>query len=120
MPPVPYTEKTEVTGSDRTLASVGPACPVRCSSEDAGVGQTTGRWVALQLNAEGLRLVVLSVSKVRSHSVTGRWQGLVKHDWTRPIVKYHFWNLTRNVRTLEAERPVSCSGASDQQMTIEI
>ena len=37
-PPAPYTEKTEVTVSDRTLASVGPACPVSRSNEDAGVG----------------------------------------------------------------------------------
>ena len=36
--PAPYTEKTLDTGSDRTLASVGPARPVSRSSEDAGVG----------------------------------------------------------------------------------
>ena len=36
--PAPYIEKTEVTRSDRTLASVGPARPVSRSSEDAGVG----------------------------------------------------------------------------------
>ena len=35
---VPYTEKTEVTVSDRTLASVGPARPVSRSYKDAGVG----------------------------------------------------------------------------------
>ena len=37
--------RTEETLCDRTLASVGPARPVRCNSEDAGVGQTTRRWV---------------------------------------------------------------------------
>ena len=37
--PAPYTEKTEITGSDRTLASVGPARPVSGSREDAGVGR---------------------------------------------------------------------------------
>ena len=31
--PVPYIEKTEVTVSDRTLVSVGPAHPVSGSSE---------------------------------------------------------------------------------------
>ena len=40
-----------VTGSDWTLASVGPARLVRCNSEDAGVGQTTGHWVALRPDA---------------------------------------------------------------------
>ena len=28
-------------------------------------------------------------------------------DRTRPVVKCHFWNLTGNDRTLEAQRPVS-------------
>ena len=28
-------------------------------------------------------------------------------DWTRPVVKCRFWNLTGNDRTLEAQRPVS-------------
>ena len=78
-------KKTEVTVSDRTLASVGPACPVRCSNEDAGVGQTIERWVALRPDAERLRPVMLSVSTVRSHSVTGRWQGPVEHDRTCPV-----------------------------------
>ena len=35
VPPVLYTEKTEVTVSDRTLVSVGPAHPVSGSSERA-------------------------------------------------------------------------------------
>jgi len=38
VPPVPYTEKTEVTVSDQTLASVGPARPVSRSCKDVGVG----------------------------------------------------------------------------------
>ena len=28
-------------------------------------------------------------------------------DRTRPVMKCRFWNLTRNNRTLEAQRPVS-------------
>ena len=28
-------------------------------------------------------------------------------DRTRPVMKYHFWNLIGNDRTLEAQRPVS-------------
>ena len=107
--PVPYTEKTEVTGSDRTLASVGPVHPVRCSSEDAGVGQTTGCWVALRPDTKGLHPVVLLVSTIRSHSVTGRWQGPVKHDRTRPVGKNMFWTLTVNDRTLRVQRPVNIS-----------
>ena len=50
----------------------------------------------------------------------GRWQGLVKHDRTRPIEEIRFWNLSRNDRMLEAQSLVSCSGASGQQMTVEI
>ena len=65
-----------------------------------------------RLDAKGLGLVVLSGGIVRSHSVIGRWQGPVKHDRTRPVGKIRLWNLTGNDRTLEAERPVSCSGAS--------
>ena len=38
VPLAPYTEKIEVTVSDRTLVSKGPACLVSRSSEDAGVG----------------------------------------------------------------------------------
>ena len=52
--------------------------------------------------------------------MTGRWVSPVGHDRTRPVVKYHFWNLTRNDRTLEAERPISLCAVSGQQMTIEI
>ena len=52
--------------------------------------------------------------------MTGRWLCPVKHDRTRLIRKNRVWNLTGNDRTLEAERPVSCSRASDQQMTVEI
>ena len=80
----------------------------------------TGRWVMDRPDAKGLCLVVLSDGAEESHCVTRCWQGPVKHDRTRPVVKYHFWNLTGNYRTLEAERPVSCSGASNQQMTVEI
>ena len=61
-----------------------------------------------------MRPVVLSVNTVSSHSVTGRWQGPVEHDRTRPVGKYCFWNLTGNDRMLEAERPVSYSAASGQ------
>ena len=51
VPPVPYIEKTEVTVSDQTLASVGPARPVSRSSKtlasvsDRMLGHlVTGRW----------------------------------------------------------------------------
>ena len=71
-------------------------------------------------DAKGLGPVVLSGGTVRSHSVIGRWQGLVKHDRMRPVEEISFWNLTGNDRTLEAQSPVSCSGASGQQMTVEI
>ena len=37
-PSAPYIEKTEVTISDRMLASIGMARSVRRSSEDASVG----------------------------------------------------------------------------------
>ena len=42
-------------------ASVGPARPVRCNSKDAGVGQTTGRWVALRPDAGRVRPVSADV-----------------------------------------------------------
>ena len=71
-------------------------------------------------DAKGLGPVVLSGGTVRSHSVIGRWQGPVKHDRTRPVEEIRFWNLTGNDRTLEAERPVSCSGVSGRFIAIEI
>ena len=74
----------------------------------------TGRWVMDRLDAKGLGLVVLSGGIVRSHSVIGRWQGPVKHDRTRSVEEFCFWNLTGNDRTLEAQSLVSCSGASGQ------
>ena len=80
----------------------------------------TGRWVMDKPDAKGLGPVVLSSGIVRSHSVIGRWQGLVKHDQMCPVEEIHFWNLTGNDRTLEAERPVSLCAVSDQQTTIEI
>ena len=80
----------------------------------------TGRWVRDRPDAKGLGPVVLSGGTVRSHSVIGRWQGPVKHDRTRPVEEIHFWNLTGNDRTLEAQSPVSCNGASGQLMTVEI
>ena len=80
----------------------------------------TGRWVMDRPDAKGLCPVMLSDGVEESHCVTGRWQGPVKHDWTRPVEEIRFWNLTGNDRTLEAQSPVSCSGAFGQQMTIEI
>ena len=80
----------------------------------------TGRWVMDRPDAKGLCPVVLSDGAEESHRVTGRWQGPVKHDRTRPVKENHFWNLTGDDRMLEAERPVSCSRASGQQMTVEI
>ena len=78
------------------------------------------RWVMDRPDAKGLGPVVLSGGTVRSHSVIGRWQGPVKHDRTRPVKESCFWNLTGNDRTLEAQSPISCSGASDQQVTVKI
>ena len=52
--------------------------------------------------------------------MTGRLQGPVKHDRTRPVEENHFWNLTGNDQTLEAERLVSLCAASGQQTTVEI
>ena len=52
--------------------------------------------------------------------MTGRWVSPIEHDRMRLVVKFCVWNLTGNDRTLEAEGPVSCSGASGQQMTVEI
>ena len=74
----------------------------------------TGRWVMDRPDAKGLDPIVLSGGTVRSYSVIGRWQSPVKHDRTRPVGKIRLWNLTGNDRTLEAERPVSCSGTSGQ------
>ena len=74
----------------------------------------TGRWVAQRPDAEGLRPVVLSVSTVRSHSVTGRLQGPVEHDRTRPVGKSRFWNLTVNDRTLGVQRLVNLGAVSGQ------
>ena len=53
MPPALFIEKTEVTISDRTLVSVGPARPVRWSMK-----------------------TLASVSdRTLGHLVTGRWRG---------------------------------------------
>ena len=76
--------------SDWTLVSEGPARPVSCNSEDAGVGQTTGRWVLDLPDAEVQHPVLLSGSAEESHCETGRWQGPVKHDRTRPVGKIRF------------------------------
>jgi len=43
------------------LASVGPARPVRCNSEDTSVGQMTGRWVVLRPDAGRVRPVSADV-----------------------------------------------------------
>ena len=76
------------------------------AAEGVHFGLMTGHWVAQQPNTEGLRLVVLSVSTVRSHSVTGHWQG--------PVSKIRFWNLTVNDRTLGVQRPINSGVVSGQ------
>ena len=43
-----------------------------------------------------------------------RWPRPVRSDRTRSVEEIHFWNLTGNDRTLEAERPVSLCSASGQ------
>ena len=52
MPLAPYTEKTEVTVSDRTLVLVGPACLVSGS----------------------VKTLVLVFDQTLGHLVTGRWR----------------------------------------------
>ena len=44
----------------------------------------------------------------------------VKVDWTRPVEKTCLGELTGNDRTLGLQRPVSFTGASGRQMTVEI
>jgi hypothetical protein len=46
--------RKEVTVSDRTLASVGPACPVSDSSEGAGVGLRLDAGIESDLMHRGL------------------------------------------------------------------
>ena len=59
VPSVPYTEKTEVTISDRTLVSIGPARPVRWSSKSLALVSdwmlghlVTGRWKVVSGSAD--------------------------------------------------------------------
>ena len=80
----------------------------------------TGRWVTQRPDAGRLCPVALTNSAVLSQHVIGLWQGPVMHDRTSSVGKIRLWNLTGNDRTLEAECPVSCSGASGQEMTVEI
>ena len=79
-----------------------------------------GRWVTQRPDAGRLCPVALTNSAVLSQHVIELWQGPVMHDRTSPVGKIRFWNLTANDRTLEAECPVSCSGAFGQQMIVEI
>ena len=58
--------------------------------------------------------VLLSDSAQRLGSLTGRWQGPVVHDRTRPVDELRLWNLTGNERMLVAQRPVSYSIVSSQ------
>ena len=73
----------EVTVSDRKLTSVGPVRPVSRSSEDAGVSQTTGRWVTQRPDAERLRPVELSDGTVIR--VKHRTLGCVRSSVTRRV-----------------------------------
>ena len=52
--------------------------------------------------------------------MTERQVSPVEHDRTRSVVKYHVWNLTRNDRTLEAQRPVSLAAAFSHLRSVEI
>ena len=90
------------------------ARPVSCNSRDAGVSQMTGRWVTQRPDAGEVCPVLLSGSAQRLGSLTGRWQSPIVHDQMRPVGEMSFWNLTRNDRTLVAQRPVSYSVASDE------
>ena len=73
---------------------------VSCNSEDVGVGQATGRWVAQRPDAERLCLVMLMWQHRGRHRATERWLCLVKHDRTHPVGKNCLWKLTENDRTL--------------------
>ena len=84
------------------------------AAEGVRFGLMTGRWVAQRPNTEGLRPVVLSVSTVRSHSVTGHWQGPVKYDRTRLVGKSQFWNLTINDQMVGVQRPVNSGAVSGE------
>ena len=50
----------------------------------------------------------------------GRWVCLVEHDWTRPVVKNHFWMLTGNGQTLRSSIRSLHSSASGHHLTIGI
>ena len=64
--------------------------------------------------------VLLSDSADESQCVTGRYQGSVKHDRTRPVKESHFWNLTGNDRTLVVQRSITFAAASGRPMPVEI
>ena len=52
--------------------------------------------------------------------MTGRWVSPVEHDWTRPVVNFRFWMLTRNDRTLRSCVRSLRSSASGHHLTIGI
>ena len=52
--------------------------------------------------------------------MTGRWVSPVEHDWTRPIVDFRKWMLTRNDRTLGFSVRSLLVAASDDHTTVEI
>ena len=58
--------------------------------------------------------ILLSDSAQRLGSLTGRWKGPVMLDRTRLVGEMRFWNLTKNDRTLVAQRPISYSAVSGQ------
>ena len=63
---------------------------------------------------------MLSDSVEESHRVTEHWLCPIKHDQTRLIEEIHFWNLTGNDRSLEAQRPVTYAAVSGRLLTVEI
>ena len=73
-----------------TLVSEGPACLVSSSSEDAGVGQKTGRWVAQRPDTGEVCPVLLSDSAQKLGFLTRRWKGPVVHDRTCLVGKRRF------------------------------
>ena len=92
---------------DWTLVLEGPARLVSSNSEDAGVGQMIGRWVAQRLDTGRLHPVMLTWQHRGIHRVTGRWLCPVKYHRTRLVRFCRLWDLTGNDRTLGVRRPIT-------------
>ena len=69
---------------------VGPARPVRCNDEDAGIGQTTGHWVALRPDAGRVHPIRLTYDDVGDAEKVEKDRTLmlcpIMTDRTHPVV----------------------------------